>query len=132
MIDATGRREEALRWLEALGLPAPPVESVGVDFGYSSFVLELDATQQRDWRMLAMGNLPRVGARGAVILPIEGGASCARSVVAPATIRPDEREAVLEFAASLPHQIDGRDAAPRKLRLADRAHDLSRQSLQAL
>jgi 2-polyprenyl-6-methoxyphenol hydroxylase-like FAD-dependent oxidoreductase len=107
VIDATGRREEALRWLEALGLPAPPVESVGVDFGYSSFVLELDATQQRDWRMLAVGNLPRVGARGAVILPIEGGLAMCSLGGRAGDYPPDERDAVLEFAAALPQQVMG-------------------------
>ncbi len=105
VVDATGRREEALRWLEALGLPAPPVESVGVDFGYSSFVLELDATQPRDWRMLAVGNLPRVGARGAVILPIEGGLAMCSLGGRAGDYPPDEREAVLEFAAALPQQV---------------------------
>jgi flavin-dependent dehydrogenase len=105
VIDATGRREEGLRWLEALGLPSPPVESVGVDFGYASMVLELDATQERDWRMLAVGNLPRVGARGAVILPIEGGRAMCSLGGRAGDYPPTEREAVLEFAASLPHQV---------------------------
>lgn len=105
VIDATGRREEALRWLGALGLPAPPVESVNVDFGYASMVLELDATQERDWRMLAVGNLPRVGARGAVILPIEGGRAMCSLGGRAGDYPPEEREAVIEFAASLPQQV---------------------------
>jgi len=105
VVDATGRREEALRWLEALGLPAPPVESVGVDFGYASFVLELDPTQERDWQMLAVGNLPRVGARGAVILPIEGGRAMCSLGGRAGDYPPTEREDVLAFAAALPHQV---------------------------
>jgi flavin-dependent dehydrogenase len=104
-IDATGRREEGLRWLEALGLPAPPVESVSVDFGYASMVLELDASQERDWRMLAVGNLPRVGARGAVILPIEGGRAMCSLGGRAGDYPPSEREAVLEFAAGLPQGV---------------------------
>ena len=105
VIDATGRREEGLRWLEVLGLPAPPVETVTVDFGYASVVLALDPTQQRDWRMLAVGNLPRVGARGAVILPIEGGRAMCSLGGRAGDYPPTEREAVLEFAASLPHGV---------------------------
>lgn len=105
VIDATGRREEGLRWLEALGLPTPPVETVTVDFGYASVVLALDPTQQRDWRMLAVGNLPRVGARGAVILPIEGGRAMCSLGGRAGDYPPTEREAVLEFAASLPHGV---------------------------
>ncbi len=105
VIDATGRREEGLRWLEALGLPAPPVETVKVDFGYASVVLELDPAQERDWRMLAVGNLPRVGARGAVILPIEGGRAMCSLGGRAGDYPPTEREAVLAFAASLPHPV---------------------------
>jgi 2-polyprenyl-6-methoxyphenol hydroxylase-like FAD-dependent oxidoreductase len=107
VIDATGRREEALRWLEELGLPAPPVETVKVDFGYSSMVLELDATQPRDWKTLACGNLPRVGARGAVVLPIENGQSMCSLGGRAGDYPPTEREAVLEFAASLPGGVLG-------------------------
>jgi flavin-dependent dehydrogenase len=102
VIDATGRREEALRWLDELGLPAPPVETVRVDFGYSSMVLELDATQARDWKTLAVGNLPRVGARGAVVLPIEDGHAMCSLGGRAGDYPPTEREDVLEFAASLP------------------------------
>ncbi len=105
VIDATGRREEGLRWLEALGLPAPPVETVKVDFGYASMVLELDPTQERDWRMLAVGNLPRVGARGAVILPVEDGRAMCSLGGRAGDYPPTEREAVLEFAASLPQGV---------------------------
>lgn len=105
VIDASGRREEGLRWLEALGLPAPPVETVTVDFGYASMVLALDPTQERDWRMLAVGNLPRVGARGAVILPIEGGRAMCSLGGRAGDYPPTEREAVLGFAASLPHPV---------------------------
>lgn len=105
VIDATGRREEGLRWLESLGLPAPPVESVGVDFGYASMVLRLDARQARDWRMLAVGNLPRVGARGAVILPIEGGRAMCSLGGRAGDYPPTEREAVLAFAESLPQRV---------------------------
>jgi 2-polyprenyl-6-methoxyphenol hydroxylase-like FAD-dependent oxidoreductase len=102
VIDASGRREEGLRWLEALGLPPPPVETVTVDFGYASFVLRIDPTQERDWRFLAVGNLPRVGARGAVILPIEGGRAMCSLGGRAGDYPPTEREALLEFAASLP------------------------------
>lgn len=105
VVDASGRREEGLHWLEALGLPAPPVESVEVDFGYASMVLELDPGQQRDWQMLVVAHLPRVGARGAVILPIEGGRAMCSLGGRAGDYPPTGRERVLEFAASLPDPI---------------------------
>ncbi len=105
VVDATGRREEGLRWLEALGRTLPPVETVRVDFGYASVVVELDPTQERDWRMLVEGNLPRVGARGAVLLPIEGERWLCSAGGRAGDYPPDEPEAFLAFAASLPQGL---------------------------
>jgi 2-polyprenyl-6-methoxyphenol hydroxylase-like FAD-dependent oxidoreductase len=105
VIDATGRREEGLRWLEALGLPPPPVESVEVDFGYASALVELDARQVRDWKVLVTGNLPRVGARGVVLLPIEGGRYMCSAGGRAGDYPPDDPEGYLAFAASLPQGL---------------------------
>jgi flavin-dependent dehydrogenase len=106
VIDATGRREEGLRWLEALGIPAPPVETVEVDFGYASAVLEL-ADEPRDWKILVAGNLPRVGARGAVILPIEGGRFMISAGGRAGDYPPDDEAAFIEFCAGLPQGMIG-------------------------
>ena len=71
VVDASGRGEGAVRWLTALGLPVPEVEEVKVDFGYASTVLRLADDPERSWKGIVVGNLPRVGARGGVIMPIE-------------------------------------------------------------
>ena len=102
VIDATGRGEAGLRWLSALGLALPAVEEVKVDFGYSSAVVELDATQPRAWLALALGNLPRVGARGAVLLPIEGGRYLCSLGGRAGDYPPETAAAFLDFAKSLP------------------------------
>ena len=102
VIDATGRGEAGLRWLTALGVPTPTVEEVTVDFGYSSAVVELDASANHQWKALLIGNLPRVGARGAVLVPIEGNRHIV-SMGGRAGDYPPETEAeLLEFAKSLP------------------------------
>ena len=103
VIDATGRGEGGLRWLSALGVPLPDVEEVTVDFGYSSAVVELAPDPTRDWKALVMGNLPRVGARGAVLLPIEGGRFICSMGGRAGDYPPDSEAAFLEFAKSLPH-----------------------------
>ena len=103
VIDATGRGEGGLRWLSALAITLPDVEEVGVDFGYSSAVVELAADPARDWKALVMGNLPRVGARGAVLLPIEGGRFICSLGGRAGDYPPDNEAGFLEFAKSLPH-----------------------------
>ena len=104
VIDATGRGEGGLRWLSALGVPLPEVEEVTVDFGYSSAIVELPDDPARDWKALAMGNLPRVGARGAVLLPIEGGRFICSLGGRAGDYPPDNEAEFLEFAKSLPHE----------------------------
>ena len=105
VIDASGRGEAAMRWLSALGLALPEVEEVGVDFGYSSAVIDIDPAQERDWTGLAIGNLPRVGARGAVILPIEKGLYMVSLGGRAGDYPPESIEEVLAFAKSLPHPL---------------------------
>jgi 2-polyprenyl-6-methoxyphenol hydroxylase-like FAD-dependent oxidoreductase len=102
VIDATGRGEGGLRWLSALGVPLPEVEEVLVDFGYSSAIVELQPDPARAWKALAMGNLPRVGARGAVLLPIEGGRFICSMGGRAGDYPPDNEADFLEFAKSLP------------------------------
>jgi 2-polyprenyl-6-methoxyphenol hydroxylase-like FAD-dependent oxidoreductase len=102
VIDATGRGEGGLRWLSALGVPLPEVEEVSVDFGYSSAIVELPPDPARDWKVLVMGNLPRVGARGAVLLPIEGGRYICSMGGRAGDYPPDNEADFLEFAKSLP------------------------------
>lgn len=102
VIDATGRSEIGLRWLRALGLPLPDVEEVHVDFGYASVVVELAPDPERDWKGVVSGNLPRVGARGAIISPIEDGLHICSMGGRAGDYPPAEREPFLEFAGSLP------------------------------
>ncbi|NJN52533.1 MAG: hypothetical protein HC809_13045 [Gammaproteobacteria bacterium] len=102
VIDATGRGEGGLRWLTALGLDVPAIEEVSVDFGYASATVKL-RDEERAWKALATGNLPRVGARGGVLLPIEGGLYICSLGGRAGDYPPDEQAAFLEFAKGLPH-----------------------------
>jgi len=102
VVDATGRGEGGLRWLTALGVQLPDVEEVSVDFGYSSAIVELAPDEGREWKALAMGNLPRVGARGAVLLPIENGRFICSLGGRAGDYPPDNEADFIEFARSLP------------------------------
>ncbi len=101
VVDGSGRGEGGLRWLQALGLAVPAVDEIKVDFGYASATLTL-ADTPRDWKALALGNLPRVGARGGVLLPIEGGRYICSLGGRAGDYPPDNEAAFVEFAASLP------------------------------
>jgi 2-polyprenyl-6-methoxyphenol hydroxylase-like FAD-dependent oxidoreductase len=103
VVDASGRGEGAVRWLTALGLPAPELEEVQVDFAYASTFVRLAPDPDRDWRGLVVGNLPRVGARGAVLMPIEGGLHVCSVGGRAGDYPPEDREGFIEFVRSLPH-----------------------------
>jgi 2-polyprenyl-6-methoxyphenol hydroxylase-like FAD-dependent oxidoreductase len=104
IIDAAGRSEVGFRALRALGLPLPEVEEVQCHFGYASVTVELAVDPGRDWKVLASGNLPRKGARGGLLSPIENGLHVCSMGGRGGDYPPGDREGFLEFAKSLPQQ----------------------------
>ena len=106
VVDASGRGEGAVRWFGALGIAVPEVEEVKIDFGYASTVLRLDEDPGRDWKGLVVGNLPRVGARGGVIMPIEPDAEGPRHICSlggrAGDYPPDDVEGFVAFTKELP------------------------------
>lgn len=103
VVDASGRGEGAVRWLTSLGLPVPDIEEVKVDFGYASTVVRLADDTARSWKGAVVGNLPREGARGAVLMPIEGGLHICSQGGRAGDYPPDDVEGFIAFAASLPN-----------------------------
>jgi flavin-dependent dehydrogenase len=101
-VDASGRGEGAVRWFGALGIDVPEIEEVKVDFGYASTVLALADDPDRAWKGIVVGNLPREGARGGVIMPIEGGRHICSLGGRAGDYPPDDVEGFIEFTASLP------------------------------
>src|SRR5262245_13798834 len=80
----------------------PEVEEVVVEFGYASVLVELAADYPHDWKGVVVGNLPRVGARGAVLLPIEGERFICSLGSRAGDFLPEDEAGVLEFAKALP------------------------------
>jgi 2-polyprenyl-6-methoxyphenol hydroxylase-like FAD-dependent oxidoreductase len=103
VIDASGRGEGAVRWLAALGIAPPEIDEVKVDFAYASTFVRLAEDPARDWKGLVVGNLPRVGARGAVLMPIEGGLHVCSAGGRAGDYPPDDKAAFIDFIRSLPH-----------------------------
>ena len=106
VVDASGRGEGAVRWFRALGLAVPEIEEVKVDFGYASTVLRLAGDAARKWKGIVVGNLPRVGARGGVIMPIEPDEDGSRHICSlggrAGDYPPGDREGFVAFTKELP------------------------------
>jgi 2-polyprenyl-6-methoxyphenol hydroxylase-like FAD-dependent oxidoreductase len=106
VVDASGRGEGAVRWFTALGLPVPEIEEVKVDFGYASTVVRLAEDPARTWKGAVCGNLPREGARGGVLMPIEADAQGPRHICSlggrAGDYPPDDPEGFVAFTAGLP------------------------------
>ena len=106
VVDASGRGEGAVRWFGALGLEVPEIEEVKVDFGYASTVLRLAEDAARSWQGIVVGNLPRVGARGGVIMPIEPDEQGPRHICSlggrAGDYPPDDPEGFVAFTEALP------------------------------
>ena len=79
------------------------IEEVKVDFAYASTFVRLAPDPERDWKGLVVGNLPRVGARGAVIMPIEGGLHVCSVGGRAGDYPPEDREGFIDFVRALPH-----------------------------
>jgi 2-polyprenyl-6-methoxyphenol hydroxylase-like FAD-dependent oxidoreductase len=102
VVDASGRGEGGVRWLTALGLEVPEIDTVKVDFAYASTFVRLADDPERDWKGLLVGNLPREGARGAVLMPIEGGLHVCSAGGRAGDYPPDDEPGFIEFIRSLP------------------------------
>jgi len=102
VVDASGRGEGAVRWLNALGIKPPEIETVKVDFAYASTFVRLADDPEREWKGLVVGNLPREGARGAVLMPIEGGLHVCSAGGRAGDYPPDDRDGFIEFLRALP------------------------------
>ncbi len=73
VVDATGRRSEAPRWLEELGYPVPPEETINSGLGYASRFYERPAGWPADWEGIVVNGRPPFNPRAGLILPIEDG-----------------------------------------------------------
>ena len=69
VVDAAGRGSHILKWLDELGYPAPPRETMPIDLVYVSRVYQ-KTSAARDWKGLACHPLPGLP-RGGILLPLD-------------------------------------------------------------
>jgi 2-polyprenyl-6-methoxyphenol hydroxylase-like FAD-dependent oxidoreductase len=101
VVDASGRGSHAVRWLERLGYPTPPVSQVHIDVGYASRLLRRTPGQLPDRRWFLTAATPPAKRTG-IALPIEGD----RWLVTLAGLHGDhatpDDEGLMAYAQSLP------------------------------
>lgn len=101
VVDASGRGSRTPQWLGAGGYAEPEETQIKVDIGYSSVLMRLPATLQRDWKVLFVYMKPpqtRVG----VLLPVEDGCHLATVVGWFGDHCPADKEGYLEWTKGLP------------------------------
>ncbi|MCP2337438.1 2-polyprenyl-6-methoxyphenol hydroxylase-like FAD-dependent oxidoreductase [Actinomadura rupiterrae] len=100
VVDASGRRSEAAKWLAELGYPAPTVERYDAGFGYSSRYYKLPDSARRDWKAIYIQTSPSMP-RGGVLVPVEGGRWMATLLGCGEHIPPTKDDQFLDYARSL-------------------------------
>ncbi|MDJ1130687.1 FAD-dependent oxidoreductase [Streptomyces iconiensis] len=105
VVDATGRGDRADRWLESLGCPAPEVDTVKVDVGYTSKLLHrLPGDQVTDIGGLIylMASISPDDKRAAAAFAVEGDRWLVTLGGWHRAYAPTDPEGFAEFASELP------------------------------
>ncbi len=71
LIDASGHGLLTLNLMAALGRPAPPETTVGVDIAYTSAIFEIPDDAPSDWKALITLPDPPKNRRGVFVFPLE-------------------------------------------------------------
>lgn len=72
VIEATGRGNLTLAFLEETRRAQPETTSIGVDLGYSTAVFEIPDDAPSDWKGVFIYPAPPQDSRGALLMPLEG------------------------------------------------------------
>jgi hypothetical protein len=102
VVDASGKVERALGWLQAAGLSGPPPRLAASPLVAAGRLYQRPATAGESWRMLVVqptGDQPR---RGALLLPLEGDRLYLALFGASKDAPPLVEEGFLAFARTLP------------------------------
>ena len=71
MVEASGRGDLTLALLESIGLPKPPVTTIGVEIAYATAIFQIPEDAPGDWKGVFHLPMPP-SSRGALLLPLEG------------------------------------------------------------
>jgi 2-polyprenyl-6-methoxyphenol hydroxylase-like FAD-dependent oxidoreductase len=102
VVDASGRSQLTLPFLEANGHPVPETTTIGVDMCYSSAIFAIPDDAPTDWKGVFGLPLPPESSRGALMLPIEGDRWILSLGGRVGQEPPGEADAFMDFVANLP------------------------------
>jgi flavin-dependent dehydrogenase len=102
VVDASGRHSKAPRWLAGLGYTPPEEWSVDAFGGYTTRIYERPHDYEEDWKTMYIPPTPPDGTRGGIIVPLEGNRWQVTLVGVSGDYPPQDEEAFLRFAKSLP------------------------------
>jgi len=102
VVDASGRSQLTLPFLEAHGNPAPETTTIGIDMCYSSAIFAIPDDAPTDWKGVFGLPLPPDSSRGALMLPIEGERWILSLGGRVGQEPPGDADAFMEFVADLP------------------------------
>jgi len=102
VVDASGRSQLTLPFLEANGLAEPETTTVGVDMCYSSAIFAIPDDAPSDWKGVFGLPMPPDSSRGALMMPMEGDRWILSVGGRLGQEPPGEADAFMEFVAGLP------------------------------
>jgi len=103
VVDASGRRSLAPKWLESLGLTPPPETVVNPYLGYATCRYREPEGFTGDWKVMLISQQPPDATRLGYLAKIEGGEWIATLGGYGHDFPPTDEDGFLEFARSLPN-----------------------------
>ena len=102
IVDATGRRSEAVQWLEKTGFGKPPELKINSWIGYATQKYKMPTDLNLDWKSLIVLTNPPVNPRMAVIYPVEGDNIIMVGLLGISkAYPPTDKEGFMEFAKQI-------------------------------
>jgi len=104
--DVSGRNSKASDWIKKAGFTSPERSSIGIDVGYTTFVVAEPPNNQRDWNLLytIQKDIP-ADTRGGGIFCIEGGHYLVSAQGYHKDYAPTEWEGFLAYFKSHPFPV---------------------------
>ncbi len=102
VVDASGRQSSAPLWLQRLGYVPPAELTVNAFVGYSTRIYQMPADFAEGWKAMYIRPTVATGARGGMILPVEGNRWFVALLGANGDYPPTDEASYLKFARSLP------------------------------
>lgn len=102
VVDASGRRSQAPKWLASLKLMPPEEWCINAFVGYTTRIYQQPANFAAAWKRLYVRPTPPDGKRGGIILPEENGRWVVTLFGIAGDYPPTDETGFLAFARSLP------------------------------